>query len=37
MQEAISFLKEDLQHLFDDQGIDASKYEPDVSAAAASR
>jgi hypothetical protein len=31
MQELMSFLKEDLQHLFDDRGIDASKYEPDVS------
>lgn len=27
MQEMIEFLKEDLQHLFDDQGIDASKYD----------
>lgn len=27
MQDMIEFLKEDLQHLFDDQGIDASKYD----------
>lgn len=27
MQEKINFLKEDLQHLFDDQGIDASQYD----------
>ncbi len=26
-QDMIEFLKEDLQHLFDDQGIDASKYD----------
>ena len=28
--ELIEFLKEDLQHLFDDQGIDKSKYEENV-------
>ncbi|CAD7700127.1 unnamed protein product [Ostreobium quekettii] len=27
MQETISFLKEDLTHLFDEQGIDASRYD----------
>ena len=26
----MAFLREDLQHLFDDQGIDAGKYDPDV-------
>ena len=30
MTEMIEFLKEDLQHLFDDQGIDTSKYEDKV-------
>mmetsp|Transcript_24759 Transcript_24759/g.29972 ORF Transcript_24759/g.29972 Transcript_24759/m.29972 type:complete len:425 (+) Transcript_24759:124-1398(+) len=30
MQEVIEFLKEDLTHLFDDQGIDKSRYEANV-------
>jgi len=30
MSNLVEFLKGDLQHLFDDQGIDASKYDPNV-------
>ncbi|KAK3246006.1 hypothetical protein CYMTET_44445 [Cymbomonas tetramitiformis] len=30
LEELAAFLEEDLQHLFDDQGIDASKYESQV-------
>jgi len=30
MEELAEFLKEDLNHLFDEQGIDASKYDEDV-------
>ena len=30
MEEVIEFLKEDLPHLFDEQGIDASMYDDKV-------
>lgn len=30
MQEKIQFLREDLKHLFDERGIDASAYEAQV-------
>ena len=30
MRELVAFLKEDLQHLFDDRGIDQSKYDANV-------